>query len=57
LLEEFHREKGRLPKSKEEYETVKIGSFLMNVKHGETSITTTQMERLKKLGFILEIRK
>ena len=51
LVEEFYREYGRLPKSREKYRGASIGTFLDSIKQGNTRITEEQMARLMVLGF------
>ncbi|MCI8446275.1 MAG: DEAD/DEAH box helicase family protein [Bacilli bacterium] len=55
LVEEFHKEKGRLPQRREKYKGTKIGAFLNCIKRGESNITEDQMKRLQKMGFNEEI--
>lgn len=52
LVEEFYRINKRLPRQREMYEGVAIGNFLDSIKHGGTSVSEEQMNRLLILGFV-----
>lgn len=56
LVEEFYKENGRLPKQNEKApDGTAIGSFLKSIKQKNVTITETQLERLERLGFSMEV--
>ena len=53
LLIEFYNEYGRAPKTKEEYHSIKLGSFFSGVKYGNIKITQSDRKMLENLGLDL----
>ena len=56
LLAEFYKNYGRMPKSKEEYQGVKIGSFLKSIKLKNTNIPEYDKKMLEDLGVDFSIK-